>query len=38
MKIVIGSAAELPVDELKILGIPAAPLKIDFPDGELSAD
>ena len=38
MKTVIDSVADLPIDEVKILGIPAAPLKIDFPYGELSAD
>ena len=38
MKIVIDSVADLPIDEVKILGIPVAPLKIHFPVGELSAD
>ena len=38
MKIVTDSAADLPADEVKTLGIQVAPLKIHFPDGELSAD
>jgi DegV family protein with EDD domain len=38
MKIVTDSAADLPADELRTLGIQVAPLKFHFPDGELSTD
>ena len=38
MKIVTDSAADLPSDEVKTLGIQVAPLRIYFPDGEMSSD
>ena len=37
MKIVTDCAADLPAEELERLGIVAAPLSIQFPDGEVSS-
>jgi DegV family protein with EDD domain len=37
MKIVTDSAADMPVEELEALGITAAPLYIQFPEGEVAS-
>ena len=38
MIIITDSAADMPLEELKSLGVKVAPLQINFPDGQVSAE